>query len=72
MKSAQQHFLDIVHGTGEILSYVLSIPKWALIAFISILALVVGIVTLLTIGLILGLSEAQNGLRGGRDAQCES
>lgn len=62
LKSMQQHFLDIVHGTGEILSYVLTIPKWGLIAFISLFALVAGIVTLVTLGLILGLSEAQNGL----------
>jgi len=54
--------MDIVHGTGEILSYALSIPKYALIAILSLSALVVGIATLITIGLILGITEAQNGL----------
>ena len=62
MKSLDQHAKDIMHGTGEILAIILNVPKYALIAFISLLALVVGIVTLLAVGLILGLTEAQFGL----------
>jgi len=68
LKSMRQHFLDIVHGTGEILSYVLAIPKWGLVAFLSLFALLAGIVAVVTLGLILGLSGAQEGLCQKGDA----
>lgn len=67
LKSVTRHFTDIVHGTGEILSYVLSVPKWGLIAFLSLFVLLAGVITVLGVAGLVMLAEAQNGLRGGQD-----
>lgn len=62
LKSMQQHFLDIVHGTGKILSYVLWVVKIALGLILSLFVLFAGVITVLGIGAVMLLAEAQNGL----------